>query len=81
MLFDPSLLLVPDVKVSHGSFAVIREASRELNKVAIGRVVLTKSGAHRRARSVGQGLRGRCCAILPLSASKGSISTRSRTST
>ena len=43
---DPSYLirpyyLVPDGKVGHDAFAVIRETIREMNKVAIGRVVLT----------------------------------------
>src|ERR1700709_831805 len=33
--------LVPDGKVGHDAFAVIRETIRELNKVAIGRAVLT----------------------------------------
>src|ERR1700731_3450814 len=33
--------LRPDGKVSHDAFAVIRETIREINKVAIGRVVLT----------------------------------------
>src|ERR1700723_189548 len=33
--------LVPDGKVGHDAFAVIRETIREMNKVAIGRVVLT----------------------------------------
>jgi len=33
--------LVPDGKVGHDAFAVIRETIRNLNKVAIGRVVLT----------------------------------------
>src|SRR6202047_4672647 len=33
--------LRPDGKVGHGAFAVIRETIREMNKVAIGRVVLT----------------------------------------
>jgi DNA end-binding protein Ku len=32
---------VPDGKVGHDAFAVIRETIREMNKVAIGRVVLT----------------------------------------
>jgi non-homologous end joining protein Ku len=31
----------PDGKVGHDAFAVIRETIREMNKVAIGRVVLT----------------------------------------
>ena len=43
---DPSYLirpyyLRPDGKVSHDAFAVIRETIREMDKVAIGRVVLT----------------------------------------
>ena len=33
--------LMPDGKVGHDAFAVIRETIREMNKVAIGRVVLT----------------------------------------
>src|ERR1700756_1204381 len=33
--------LVPDGKIGHDAFAVIRETIREMNKVAIGRVVLT----------------------------------------
>ncbi|UGY13085.1 Ku protein [Bradyrhizobium septentrionale] len=33
--------LIPDGKVGHDAFAVIRETIRSLNKVAIGRVVLT----------------------------------------
>ena len=33
--------LVPDGKVGHDAFAVIRETVRNMNKVAIGRVVLT----------------------------------------
>src|SRR4030081_1038605 len=33
--------LVPDGKVGHDAFAVIREAIRSMDKVAIGRVVLT----------------------------------------
>jgi DNA end-binding protein Ku len=33
--------LVPDGKVGHDAFAVIRETIREMNKVAIGRLVLT----------------------------------------
>src|SRR6266436_6105605 len=42
---DPRYLirpyLRPDGKVGHDAFAVIRETIREMNKVAIGRVVLT----------------------------------------
>src|ERR1700746_88677 len=33
--------LTPDGKIGHDAFAVIRETIREMNKVAIGRVVLT----------------------------------------
>src|SRR5512140_3210945 len=33
--------LVPDGKVGHDAFAVIRETIRSMNKVAIGRIVLT----------------------------------------
>src|SRR3569833_2724963 len=33
--------LTPDGKVGHDAFAVIRETIREMNKIAIGRVVLT----------------------------------------
>ena len=36
--------LVPDGKVGHDAFAVIRQTIREMNKVAIGRVVLTNRG-------------------------------------
>jgi DNA end-binding protein Ku len=36
-----SYYLRPDGKVGHDAFAVIRETIREMNKVAIGRVVLT----------------------------------------
>src|SRR5437667_8785139 len=39
-LIRPSYL-VPDGKVGHDAFAVIRETIRSMNKVAIGRVVLT----------------------------------------
>src|ERR1700721_4401953 len=37
----PPYSLRPDGKVGHDAFAVIRETIREMNKVAIGRVVLT----------------------------------------
>ena len=37
--------LVPDGKVGHDAFAVIRETIRSMNKVAIGRVVLTNCDA------------------------------------
>src|SRR5262249_4960362 len=38
----PTYYLRPDGKVGHDAFAVIRETIREMNKVAIGRVVLTE---------------------------------------
>jgi hypothetical protein len=37
--------MAPDGKVGHDAFAVIRETIREMNKIAIGRVVLT-NGEH-----------------------------------
>jgi Ku protein len=54
--------LRPDGKVGHDAFAVIRETIREMDKVAIGRVVLR---AHHRAGAVGQGFDGHPAA-LPL---------------
>jgi hypothetical protein len=41
--------LTPDGKVGHDAFAVIRETLREMNKLAIRRLVLTK---HHRTRSL-----------------------------
>src|SRR5207247_11473701 len=38
--------LIPDGKVGHDAFAVIRETIRSMNKVAIGRVVLTNREHH-----------------------------------
>jgi DNA end-binding protein Ku len=71
--------LRPDGKVGHDAFAVIRETIREMDKGAIGRVVLTnrehiRSSRSRRVSSA------RCCAIRTKSDQKPSISTRSRTS-
>ena len=40
--------LVPDGKVGHDAFAVIRETIRSMDKVAIGRVVLTTEHDERR---------------------------------
>jgi len=58
--------LRPDGKVGHDAFAVIRETIREMNKVAIGRVVLTNREHIIALEPMDKGLvgtlpRGRCC--------------------
>src|SRR5579864_5287863 len=50
--------LVPDGKVGHDAFAVIRETVRSLNKVAIGRVVLTNREHIIALDPLGKGLMG-----------------------
>ena len=50
--------LVPDGKVGHDAFAVIRETIRSMNKVAIGRVVLTNREHIIALEPLGQGLMG-----------------------
>src|ERR1700737_819983 len=50
--------LVPDGKVGHDAFAVIRETIRSMNKVAIGRVVLTTRGHIIAREPLGKGLMG-----------------------
>jgi DNA end-binding protein Ku len=50
--------LVPDGKVGHDAFAVIRETARSLNKVAIGRVVLTNREHVIALEPLGKGLMG-----------------------
>ena len=50
--------LVPDGKVGHDAFAVIRETVKSLNKVAIGRVVLTKREHIIALEPLGKGLMG-----------------------
>ncbi|MGB6954046.1 MAG: Ku protein, partial [Bradyrhizobium sp.] len=50
--------LVPDGKVGHDAFAVIRETVRSMNKVAIGRVVLTNREHIVALEPLGQGLMG-----------------------
>src|SRR6266699_5181512 len=50
--------LVPDGKVGHDAFAVIRETIRDLNKVAIGRVVLTNREHIIALEPLGKGLMG-----------------------
>jgi DNA end-binding protein Ku len=50
--------LVPDGKVGHDAFAVIRETIRTMNKVAIGRVVLTNREHIISLEPLGKGLMG-----------------------
>ena len=50
--------LVPDGKVGHDAFAVIRETMRSMNKVAIGRVVLTNREHIIALEALGKGLMG-----------------------
>jgi DNA end-binding protein Ku len=50
--------LVPDGKVGHDAFAVIRETARSLNKVAIGRLVLTNREHIVALEPLGKGLMG-----------------------
>jgi DNA end-binding protein Ku len=49
---------VPDGKVGHDAFAVIRETIRTMNKVAIGRVVLTNREHIIALEPLGKGLMG-----------------------
>src|SRR5579872_7097337 len=50
--------LVPDGKVGHDAFAVIRETIRSMNKVAIGRIVLTNREHIVALEPLGKGLMG-----------------------
>src|SRR6201989_3288973 len=50
--------LAPDGKVAHDSFAVVRETIRAMNKVAIGRVVLTNREHIIALEPLGKGLMG-----------------------
>ena len=50
--------LVPDGKVGHDAFAVIRETVRSMNKVAIGRIVLTNREHIIALEPLGKGLMG-----------------------
>jgi DNA end-binding protein Ku len=50
--------LIPDGKVGHDAFAVIRETIRTMNKVAIGRVVLTNREHIIALEPLGKGLMG-----------------------
>ena len=49
---------MPDGKVGHDAFAVIRETIRSMNKVAIGRVVLTNREHIIALEPLGKGLMG-----------------------
>ncbi|MHC2669602.1 Ku protein [Bradyrhizobium diazoefficiens] len=68
----------PDGKVGHDAFAVIRETIREMNKVAIGRVVLTNREHIIGLEPLDKGWSGRCYAILMRYAASRNISTRFR---
>ncbi len=50
--------LVPDGKVGHDAYAVIRETIRDMNKVALGRVVLTSREHIIALEPMGNGLMG-----------------------
>jgi DNA end-binding protein Ku len=50
--------LIPDGKVGHDAFAVIRETIRNMNKVAIGRLVLTNREHIVALEPLGKGLMG-----------------------
>src|SRR5437879_13801740 len=50
--------LIPDGKVGHDAFAVIRETIRSMNKIAIGRVVLTNREHIIALEPLGKGLMG-----------------------
>ena len=73
--------IVPEGKVGHDAFAVIRETIRAMDKVAIARVVLTNRehiiALEARAARAWSGC---CCGTLTRSGTRTSISTTSRTS-
>jgi Ku protein len=72
--------LRPDGKVGHDAFAVIRETIREMNKVAIGRVVLTSREHIIALEPLEKGLMGTLLRYHTKFAPRANISTRSRTS-
>jgi DNA end-binding protein Ku len=72
--------LRPDGKVGHDAFAVIRETIREMNKVAIGRVVLTNREHITRLSHWIKDWWAPYCDTLTKCAPNRSISTISRTS-
>src|SRR5476649_502444 len=72
--------LVPDGKVGHDAFAVIRETIREMNKIAIGRVVLTNREHIIALEPMDKGLMGTLLRYPYEVRPATSISTRSRMS-
>jgi DNA end-binding protein Ku len=72
--------LRPDGKVGHDAFAVIRETIREMNKVAIGRVVLTNREHIIALEPLDKGLVGTLLRYPYEVRSEAEISKRSRTS-
>ena len=73
--------LRPDGKVGHDAFAVIRETIREMNKVAIGRVVLTNREHIIALEPLDKGLMGTLLRYpYEVRDPRRNISTRSRTS-
>ena len=73
--------LRPDGKVGHDAFAVIRETIREMNKVAIGRVVLTNREHIIALEPMDKGLMGTLLRYpYEVRDPRRSISTTSRTS-
>jgi non-homologous end joining protein Ku len=72
--------LRPDGKVGHDAFAVIRETIREMNKVAIGRVVLTNREHIIALEPLDKGLMGTLLRYPTKYAARMSISTRFRKS-
>jgi DNA end-binding protein Ku len=65
--------LRPDGKVGHDAFAVIRETIREMDKVAIGRVVLTNREHIIALELLDKGLMTRCCATRTSSGIRGNF--------
>jgi Ku protein len=72
--------IVPDGKVGHDAFAVIRETIRSLDKVALARVVLTNREHVIALEARDKGLMGTLLAILTRCATPRNISTIFRTS-
>jgi DNA end-binding protein Ku len=72
--------LRPDGKIGHDAFAVIRETIREMDKVAIGRVVLTNRSTSSPSNRWIRDSSARCCAIPTKCEASRNILTRSRTS-
>ena len=70
---------MPDGKVGHDAFAVIRETIRSMDMVAIGRVVLTSREHIIALEPLAKGLMGRSSAIPTRCATRRNTSTRYRT--